>query len=465
MTLPLSFLLVALTPVLSWAAVPNIVLILTDDQRWDTLDARHGLLGAPAMPILTSELVNSGVTFTNGLVTTSLCSPSRASILTGKYAHNHGVLRNNPPAGGAEAFDDRVTLATLLQDAGYRTGLIGKYLNGYDLLSPYVPPGWDDWRAFVEPRYYDYDLNENGVVIHYASAPADYATDVLTAKATSFISTSVSQGKPFLLFFSPNAPHGPFTPATRHEGLFSGLPNWRPPSYNEPDVSDKPPWVKGLPRLTAAQRAQTDQIRVDQMETLQAVDEAIGAIMQALRDNGVDGNTLVIFSSDNGYAWGEHRWVGKGCPYDECMRVPMIVRYPPLSTGTRQDSRFVLNIDFFPTILELAGLPIPAGTNGTSLVPLLADNAPSWRTDLLNEHWPGIQSLEGEQANVDGDIPRNSLVRNTQHKYAEYPPSSGQGTELYDLTTDPNELVNRTNDPLLAQVKASLATRLRALRT
>jgi arylsulfatase A-like enzyme len=201
------------------------------------------------------------------------------------------------------------------------------------------------------------------------------------------------------------------------------------------------------------------------METLQAVDEAIGAIMQTLRDNGVDGSTLVIFTSDNGYAWGEHRWVGKGCPYDECMRVPTIVRYPPLVTAARQDSRFVLNIDFFSTILELAGLPTPAGTNGASLVPLLEDNAQSWRADFLNEHWAGSQNIEDEQTVSDEEIPRNSLVRNAQHKHVEYAPGGGQGKELYELATDPNELVNRTNDPLLAQVKATLAARLRALRT
>lgn len=456
-------LLVVLAPVFSWAVGPNVVLILTDDQRWDTVDATHGLGGNRVMPMLTSELVNSGITFTNGEVTTSLCCPSRASILTGMYAHNHGVFRNISPGGGAGAFDDGVTLATKLQDAGYRTGLVGKYLNGYDLLSPYIPPGWDDWRVFVDPKYYNYDLNENGVLAHYGGAPSDYSTDVLKAKATSFISTSVSQGKPFFLFFSPNAPHGPYTPAPRHEGLFNGLPLWRPPNYNEPDVSDKPPWVKALAKLTAAQRAQIDQVRIDQMETLQAVDEAVGAIMQTLRDNGVDGNTLVIFSGDNGLAWGEHRRVGKECPYDECMRVPMIVRYPPLVPTARQDSRFVLNIDFFPTMLELAGLPIPAGTNGASLVPLLAGNPPAWRTDFINEHWK-VNNIQSEQTQTDGSIPRYSLVRNAQYKYVEYLPGSGQGTELYELTTDPYELVNRTNDPLLAQVKADLAARLRVLK-
>jgi arylsulfatase A-like enzyme len=457
-------LLGVLLPVPSWAAGPNVVLILTDDQRWDTPDATHGMGGNPVMPIVTSELVNSGVTFTQAWVTTALCSPSRASILTGKYAHNHGVFRNAPPAGGAGAFDDSVTLATLLQGAGYRTGLVGKYLNGYDQLSPYIPPGWDDWQVFVDPRYYDYDLNENGVLTHYASAPADYATDVLAAKATGFIATSVSQGRPFFLFFSPIAAHGPFTPAPRHEGLFNGLPAWRPPSYNEADVSDKPPWVKALPKLTAAQRARVDQLRIDQLETLQAVDEAVGAIMQALRDNGVDGNTLVVFSADNGYAWGEHRWVGKACPYDECMRVPMIARYPALVATPRQDPRFVLNVDFFPTVLELAGLPTPAGTNGASLVPLLADNAPAWRTDLLNEHWKG--ELTGQAPLSDGgeSIPRNSLVRDAQYKYVEYPSNSGQGTELYEFETDQSELKNRTNDPLLAQTKARLAARLRVLR-
>jgi arylsulfatase A-like enzyme len=445
-------LLAVLASRLSWAAGPNVVLILSDDQRWDTVDATHGLAGNPVMPILANELMSSGLVFTNGRVTTSLCSPSRASLLTGRYAHNHGVLGNALPNGGAGVFDDSLTLATLLQSAGYRTGLVGKYMNGYDLLSPYIPPGWDEWRAFVQARYYNYDLNENGVVTRYASAPTDYSTDVLAARAVSFISTSVSQGKPFFLLFAPAAPHSPYTPAPRHEGLFASLPTWRPPSYNEQDVSDKPAWVKALPRLTEANRAVLDQLRIDQLETLQALDEAVGAIMQSLRDQGVDANTLVIFSSDNGFAWGEHRYDRKQCPYDECFRVPMIVRYPPLVTAARQDSRLVLNIDLAPTVLELAGLSIPPGTNGASLVPLLAGSPPAWRSDLLHEHWKTEL------------IPRNSLVMDAQHKYVEYPPGSGQGTELYDLASDPYELLNRTNDPLLAQVKAALAARLRVLR-
>jgi arylsulfatase A-like enzyme len=447
----LSLLAVLASP-LCWAAGPNVVLILSDDQRWDTVDATHGLAGNAVMPILANELVSSGLVFTNGRVTTSLCSPSRASLLTGRYAHNHGVWGNALPNGGAGVFDDSQTLATLLQGAGYRTALIGKYMNGYDLLSPYIPPGWDEWRAFVQARYYNYDLNENGVVTRYGSAPSDYSTDVLAAKAVSFISTSVSQGQPFFLLFAPAAPHSPYTPAPRHEGRFAGLPAWRPPSYNEQDVSDKPAWVKALPRLTDVKRALLDQLRIDQLETLQALDEAVGAIMQALRDEGVDANTLVVYSSDNGFAWGEHRYDGKQCPYDECFRVPIIVRYPPLVTAARQDSRFVLNIDLVPTVLELAGLSIPAGTNGASLVPLLAGNPPAWRSDLLHEHWKTHL------------IPRNSLVMDGQHKYVEYPPGSGQGTELYDLTSDPYELLNRTNDPLLAQLKANLAARLRVLR-
>jgi len=193
---------------------PNLLIILSDDQRWDTFDATHQSPSrpGPVMPILKSELIDSGVTFTHGYVTTALCCPSRTSILTGQYSHDTGVHDNSPPDGGAEVFDDSSTLATWLHDAGYRTGFIGKYLNGYASLSPCIPPGYDEWHVQVQVKYYEYDLNDNGVITHFDSNEADYSGDVMTERAVDFIHNN-PPSQPFFLHLSQKAPHGPATPS------------------------------------------------------------------------------------------------------------------------------------------------------------------------------------------------------------------------------------------------------------
>jgi arylsulfatase A-like enzyme len=430
---------------------PNIVIILSDDQRWDTVDATHQspTRPGPVMPIVTSELKNSGVTFPNGFVTTSLCCPSRTSILTGQYSHNTGVHDNDPPDGGAEVFNDTCTIATWLKAANYRTGFIGKYLNGYSSLAPCIPPSYDEWHVQVQVKFYDYDLNDNGVITHFDTTDADYSGDVMTQRAVDFIHANT--GHPFFLHVSQKAPHAPATAAPRHLGLFAGIAPFHPANFAEPDATDKPAWVQSI-TWTSQDTTNVDNFRVKQLESLQAVDEGVGAIMQALRDIGEDSNTLVIYTSDNGYSWGSHRWKPKTCPYEECIRVPMIMRYPDLAgTTPRTDSRMVLNVDFAATIADLAGLTPPSLVNGMSVVPLLANTATSWRTDMLNEHW-------------NGKIPTNALVRGTFNgalwKYVEYVTAE---TELYNLDSDPFELTNVTNVPANATLKATMAARLHQL--
>jgi arylsulfatase A-like enzyme len=303
----------------------------------------------------------------------------------------------------------------------------------------------------VQVKFYDYDLNDNGVLTHFAGTPPDYAGDVMTGRAMDFIHAAGAAGKRFFLHVSFKAPHAPATPAPRHIGLFAGLAPFRPPNYAEPDVSDKPAWVQRL-NWTAQEQSSTDQFRIDQLESLQAVDEGVGAIMQALRDIGEDDNTLVIYTSDNGFSWGSHRWKPKTCPYEECMRVPIIMRYPDLVPDEpRVDDRIVLNVDFAATIAELAGVLPPNLVNGRSVVPVLADTASSWRTDLLNEHW-------------NGAIPDNHLVKGkfdgATWKYVEY--ETGE-TELYNLDADPFELSNVTDVAVNAALKATMAARLHQL--
>ena len=446
---------------------PNILFILTDDQRWDTTDGTHGIGGADVMPRTRAELADSGIEFKNGFMTTPLCCPSRASILTGSYAHRTGVYKNGGNNGGADDFADGSTLATWLQAAGYRTSLIGKYLNGYPQLwtppaPPYAPPGWTEWRGARRVSHFDPILVEPDGMGGYVqnTYTGAYFSDLLREKAKTFISDSVAAGEPFFLYLAFKAPHLPQEPATRHEGMFQSIPPWRPPSYNEADVSDKPDWVKALPGQNSAE---LDQIRIDQLEMLQAVDEAIGGnpafgivgIMEHLRNLGIADDTIVVYFADNGWYWGEHRLRAKNNPYEEAIRSPMFVRYPPLAPLKRVEDRFALNIDFAPTFAELAGVGVPILHDGESLVRLFDGTTPTWRTDFLAESWPGSHPW--------------ALVRDAQWKYTELPITPGDPetlfeVELYDLATDPYELTNVESDPANATRIMDMYNRLRDLR-
>ena len=433
-------------PVAPGAPRPNVVVILTDDQRFDTIGLEHSRDGAtPVMPNV-ARLAAEGVTFQNSFTTTALCGPSRASLLSGRYAHTTGVKDNHGP-DALPAFDASSTLAVWLHDAGYATGLLGKYVNGYEDTPLGTPPGWDEWRAFKKARYFDYTLVENGVEVRYGHADADYSTDVLAAKAVHFVREHAGV-RPFFLYFAPFAPHAPATPAPRHAGTFAEMPPWRPPNFDEADVSDKPLWVQEIAPWSAARIDQKDRFARRQLECLQAVDEAVGAIVQALRDAGVERDTIVLFASDNGFAWGAHRWEPKECPYQECMRVPLVVGYPALVPAGRADARIALNIDYAPTIAELAEAAPDAGVEGTSLVPLLRGAAPSWRTDFLEEHW-------------GGKIPTFAQVHGSPWTYTEYATTE---IELYDQRADPFELSNVAGDPTRTALVAQMAARLRVLR-
>src|SRR5262245_16316467 len=449
---------------------PNIIFILADDQRWDSTDATHSPAGAFIMPNLHAELGASGVRLTNAFMTTPLCCPSRSSILTGEYSHRTGVYSNTGTNGGADDFDDSSTIGTWRQAAGYRPGFMGKYLNGYGQLwtnptPPYIPPGWNEWHVFRNVNYFNYNLVRNGVgfnhvIEHHGSLESDYSTDVLREIARDFITSSVAGGTPWYLQLNVKAPHLPRVPAPRHAGMFQNIPPWRPPSYNEPDVSDKPTWVQNL---AGVDDADTDDLMRRQLEMQQATDEAIGGsaqygitgLMQTLRDLGVADNTLVIYFSDNGYQWGEHRATAKNKPYEESIRAPMFVRYPRLAPLPRGDAKMVLNIDLASTVAELAGVATPIFQDGTSLVRVLDGTAPSWRRDFLTEGWPASHVW--------------ATVREEQWKYTELPVTPGDpGTtfeyELYDLLADPYELDNLAADPGNATRMAQMASRLRVLR-
>jgi arylsulfatase A-like enzyme len=412
---------------------PNIIFIITDDQDIESLQF---------MPRLHALLAAQGVTFTNTFVTTPQCCPSHVSVLTGLYPHNSGVLNNWYPTGGFQRFfelgGENSTIATWLQAAGYRTARFGKYLTEYDATT-YVPPGWSEWYAFYgSGKYFNYWLNENGTQVFYGDDPGDYSVDVLTGKVIDFIDRA-EQNEPFFVFFAPAAPHGdnvpngPAKPAPRHKGMFAGVQAPRPPSFNEADVSDKPPAISSLALLTAAQITAIDSEYQTRLESLQSVDEAVESIVNSLAARGKLENTYLIFTSDNGYHLGQHRLRnGKTQVYEEDIRVPLIVRGPKVPAAATRD-HLVVTIDFAPTIAQLARVHQGHIVDGQSFVDLFDDHPPSlrkWRMDFLVEVYRRMPPLG------NGDAVR--AVRSLDGVlYAEY--DSGP-RELYDLTSDPYQL-------------------------
>ena len=298
----------------------NFIVILTDDQGASTLE--H-------MPILNRELIAKGINFTQGFVTTPLCCPSRASIFSGQFAHNHGVLDNRLPLGGATRFNDSSTVALWLQRAGYRTALMGKYLNEYNNLSPdgYIPPGWDEWFAFFDGSlphrfYQNYDVSDSGVIKHYGTKDDEYSTDVLAKRAVEFIKSSKNQ--PFFLFFSPYSPHPPYEAAVRHRQLYRDdqeIMDQLKLNFNEEDIGDKPEWLRSQEPVNVEAAVSVYQRT---LRSLQAVDEAIEDLIIALNQTRQRNNTVIIFLSDNGLTYGEHRLTGqKNCQFEECIRCPV----------------------------------------------------------------------------------------------------------------------------------------------
>ncbi|MEW2355405.1 sulfatase [Spirillospora sp. NPDC029432] len=422
-------------------AKPNIVFLLTDDLSWDLVD--H-------MPRV-RKMREQGVTFNNFIATDTLCCPSRATILTGKYPHNTQVRTNEPPNGGWQRFNsggaERDTFATTMEAAGYRTALMGKYLNGYDPAkvqagSPaYVPPGWTEWYATsFGYKNYDYTLSENGKAVRYGNRPSDYLTDVLAGKAVDFVNRSTT-ARPFLLKVSTFAPHAPFTPAPRHANLFGNVKAPRGPAFNEADISDKPRWMHEWPKIGPAGVRTIDAKYRGRVRMVQAVDELLGRVQKALADRGLDRNTYIVFGSDNGFHMGQHRLVeGKGTAYDVDVRVPLIVTGPGIPAG-RVVGRLAANTDLRPTFEELGGVKTAPSVDGRSLVPFLRGADPEWRNSILIEHAGPIKDPKDPDypGRGWGNPPSYAAVRTANELYLEY--DAGE-REYYDLHRDPSSLNN-----------------------
>jgi N-acetylglucosamine-6-sulfatase len=428
---------------------PNIVVVLTDDQDFRSVRA---------MESVRRLLGRGGTRFERAYATFPLCCPARATLLTGLYSHNHGVVDNKPPEGGFPAFRGRRhTIGVWLQRAGYRTAWIGKFLNAYGLDGRYpIPPGWSRWHAFVEQselRMYGYRLNENGTVRSYGSSPRAYQTDVLARKAGRFVESSARRPQPFFLVMATLAPHDEDDridtggrdprPAPRHRGAELPAALLRPPaSFDERDVSDKARRVRTSPRLSVAERRRVRRLRRSRLESLMAVDEAVAMLVRTLRRSGELDRTVIVFTTDNGYMLGEHRQVGgKSLPYEEAARVPLLIRGPGFPAGERR-TQIVGDVDLTPTFLELAGADPTRRPDGVSLLGPAADPGAGADRALLLE---------------SGAM---RAVRTSRWLYVDYVKG---GRELYDTEADPLQLRSLAGSPPLADTEAALTAQLEAL--
>jgi N-acetylglucosamine-6-sulfatase len=432
---------------------PNIIFILTDDQPYHSL---------AYMPFISNVLIPKSVNFERGFVTTPLCCPSRATILTGQYTHNHQVYTNEWPMGSARKLDDSATIGVWMQAAGYRTAYYGKYLNEYNDMKPYgyVAPGWDDWKVLLGRKpggygyFFDFTMSENGEIVEYPRSKANYSADVITRHSVEFIART--KDEPFFLFINYYNPHSPYIAAPRHQETFRAGTGWewtqhRPPNFNEQDLSDKPLYIQNL-RQTPADVLDTADLQM--LRSMLSVDDGIASILNILQKTGLEKQTILVYLSDNGMTVGEHGFgIDKNCPYDECSRVPFII-YAPDRYAPRSDNNLVANIDLAPTFLQWAGADIPEMVNGVSLLPLLNNPTQPWRDELLIEHWPAIEGV-GEL------IPQFYAVRTHDWKYIEY--ETGE-CELYDLADDPYELQNLCNQKKYTEKQAELKTRLERLK-
>ncbi len=350
------------------ATQPNLILILADDERWDEM---------VNMPTVQSDLVAHGIDFTNAFVVNPSCCPSRTTILTGKYSHGTDVYTNKPPHGGFPTFEpeEGSTLATWLHDGGYHTGLFGKYLNEYTVSDvAHVPPGWDDWAALTfgadetgPEGYYNYTLSvgssaDGGSPEFHGTGFKQYSTDVLGQKATDFIDDAPA-GQPLFLYYAPYAPHSPTKVPKRYKNACPDLTWTNPPSFNESaaTLNTKPKYAKRRSLLSPNDIAKINEHRLKDCQSLLAVDDWVGHITDALQATGRLDNSLIVFMSDNGYLFGEHRRTGKIVPYDESIRVPMVIRYDPVTApleGTTNPD-LVLNLDIAPTFADAGGVAAP----------------------------------------------------------------------------------------------------------
>jgi N-acetylglucosamine-6-sulfatase len=449
----------------------NLVMVLVDDldetttSYWD------------ALPQTKALLADRGVTYTNTFATDPICCPARATLLTGQYPQNTGVFDNSAPDGGFESFvaagGESDTVAVRLHDAGYRTGFAGKYLNGYEADPTHVPAGWDDWFGLTTPTFYtgyNYSANDNGTIVPFGAGPSDYQTDVVARQAQEFLeATEADDDQPFLLWLTPSAPHQPMPPAPRHaDNEFTDDSVPTRPNFNEADVSDKPTWLReGVDSMTPANRLALRRDHRDRMGSLLAIDDMVAGLVDTLAANGELDDTVIVFTSDNGYNLGAHRLIQKMAPYEESIRVPMVIAGPGVRHGS--EATFAAHVDITPTMLDIAGVAHD-DLDGESLVPTFAGEVgPDGRELLIQFH--GTYTAENsfdtladvEAAIAAGEqvqVPTYRALRTPTHLYVEWYGGTEHEYELYDLAADPYQLTNLIATSAGAQTYASLTAQL-----
>jgi arylsulfatase A-like enzyme len=403
---------------------PNILFVVSDDQDYESLAKMRYLRSVPWYE------------FVNNVATTPLCSPARATLMTGLQSHHHGVVGND----SGTPFDPSSTVAVDLASVGYRNGLIGKHIGP----AP-QQPGWHTWaRLDTIKSFYDFHLYEGNVPKRYHG---QYMTDVLFEKARHFVT---STDGPWFLYLAPYAPHEPYEPAARHAGSFAHEPIDHSPNFNEADVSDKPQWIQHLPRLSSREIEVFDTDQRHRWEQLQALDEGMASLVPLLPDN-----TIVMFTSDNGLCNGAHRWRSKSVPYQESTRTPLLVRWPGIDQRTAR-REVVGSIDIAPTLWDLANAPGRA-SDGQSLVPLLDGSARSWRDGVMSL----LQWAVREDPRAP-ELPTWWAWQDANWKYVELP--TGE-VELYDLRNDPYELQSLGTAAHHAAKRSELAARLATARS
>lgn len=446
---------------------PNIVVIMTDDQTLESMRVMtnvNALIGA------------QGTTFTNYFSSFPNCCPSRATYLTGQFSHNNGVQDNLPPFGGFKKLKSDETLPVWLHRAGYQTTHIGKYLNTWGSDGNIgAPPGWDHWFGLIDPstyHYYNYSVSIDGVKRDYGTAEEDYQTDVLGAEAVRVITEGARSDKPWFVSLAPLAPHAQEretadgganeakrdpskfgdtfpTPANKYKGTMAAEALPKPPSYNQKDVSRSPAWVQALPPIGKGTEALIEQEYRQELESLKSVDEWVGKIFETLTQTKQLDNTVVLFTSDNGFYHGEHR-IGfvKFYLYEPGVHLPLLARGGPFTAGKKVED-LVGNVDLASTILKLAGATSPLTLDGRDIAPLVANPGKGKGRGMLLENLgkKGSTHTEG--------------IRTERFKYL----TNERGEEeLYDLKIDPDETDNRAADPEMARFKQDLADRLTRLK-
>jgi N-acetylglucosamine-6-sulfatase len=465
------------------ATPPNVVMIMTDDLDTSVFQTA---LALGYLPNIDAELVHKGTTFNNTFAALPMCCPSRTSYLTGQYPHNHHVYRNRGPMGGFDHFDnDQSTVAVWMHNAGYRTGIIGKYLNGYGRTDKsqggaYIAPGWDTWDALFTASQYGFYMSRNGTRVKYGQTPADYQTDVLSGLGVDFLQKK-TDGRPFYLTMTPTAPHyegsdddddagATIRPAPRHADTppLPTIPPETKASYNEADMSDKPAWMQAdAPVDPVAQRNGYNS----KIAAMRAVDDLVGNLIATLRANGQESNTAIIFTADNGFQYGTHRRTQKTEMYEESIRIPMIIRGPG-QTVPRSVDAWAMNIDWAPTIVEYGGATPDIAVDGASLVSFV-DTAtpPAGRRTVLIEHpcdgtlmsdHPPYDMVRTKDATFTGDKTGSTVL-----VYAETLNRNNAivAKEFYNLATDPleDESQHASTDPQVQRQMQALAQRLHNL--